>query len=249
MKKLLALILCVMMFVAVIPTAAFAAGGYPTAGTVYTEGAFVTQEIKDAITAANDSIKLMQGTIVANETVFGTIKTVDDLFVSMAKDVFANYVPYDNDDPAKSAMEGDVKAALRSFVGTVIRGEMTKDATVKYYTDATTNVVKPDKFLTKYISAFNKATNSAEAQKYFEAVLTTAMAKAMIPTVKEKMSDLKDSIADWEDGTPIWNDAEKGYGFTDAEAGELIAAFGDWGVPSAEDQILVGPQGILVPQA
>ena len=245
MKKLLALILCVMMFVAVIPTAAFADVNYPTAGAAYTtEGKFDTKAIKDAVTTANDAIKLMQGTVVANETVFGTIKTVDDLFVSMAKNIFADYVPYDENDASKSDMEGDVKKALRTFVGTVINGEMTKDTTVAYYTDATTHKVKPDKFLTKYISAFNKATNSAEAQKYIEAVLTTAMANAMIPAVEERMSDLKDSIADWEDGTAIWNSAT-GYGFADSTPDKLIDSFGSWNVPKTDNQILIGPQGII----
>ena len=244
MKKLLALILCVMMFVAVIPTTAFAAVAYPTAGQAYTNGAYATQAIKDAVTNANDAIKLMQGTVVANETVFGTIKTVDDLFVSMAKNIFADYAPYDSNDPAKSTMEGNVKAALRTFVGAVINGEMKKDTTVAYYTNDK-GIVQPDKFLTKYISAFNKATNSAEAQKYIEAVLTTAMANAMIPAVEEKMSNLKDSIADWEDGTSIWNNTTTGYGFADSTPNALIDSFGSWLAPKADNQILIGPQGII----
>jgi hypothetical protein len=92
MKKLLALVLCVMMFVAVIPTAAFAAttvtpvpADLPKAGTSEWPATSVS---KKAISNAKDNIERVYGTLAADSAVFGTIKSVDSVITDIAKDLF-----------------------------------------------------------------------------------------------------------------------------------------------------------------
>jgi hypothetical protein len=92
MKKLLALVLCVMMFVAVIPTAAFAAttvtpvaADLPVAGTSEWPGTAVS---KKAISNAKDNIERVYGTLAADTAVFGTIKSVDSVITDIAKNLF-----------------------------------------------------------------------------------------------------------------------------------------------------------------
>ena len=74
MKKLLALILCVMLFVALIPSNAFAWEDKAVSNT--------------AIKEAEKSIKNMYTAIAADELVFGTAKSLHDLFDGMATSLF-----------------------------------------------------------------------------------------------------------------------------------------------------------------
>jgi polyhydroxyalkanoate synthesis regulator protein len=97
MKKLLALILCVMMFVAVMPTSAFAGGGIvaptPVPTAPPTGGSYAhTWEGKMAATKAveemSDAITNMYSGIAADQGVFNTVKAIDDTIKSMADSMF-----------------------------------------------------------------------------------------------------------------------------------------------------------------
>jgi len=119
MKKLLALVLCVMMFVAIIPTAAFA--DWPDAW-----------RSAKAISNAKANIEYLYGTLAADTTVFNTIKSVDSILTDMAKGMFDGTDKYDidagdglgyyrlyNGDLVDSA-----KAILRSNIGEAITDYM-----------------------------------------------------------------------------------------------------------------------------
>jgi hypothetical protein len=145
MKKLLALILCVMMFVAVIPTAAFAGGGIvgptnpvptpPVAPATYTtwEGKMTATK---AVEDLGDAIKNMYGGIAADQGVFNTVKAIDETVKSLAdqmfdgvdkfsfgyvvKDATGNYVEKSKSYTTNKALTDDAKEYLREHIGNEI---------------------------------------------------------------------------------------------------------------------------------
>ena len=147
MKKLLALVLCVMMFVAIIPTAAFAAPveatgtsivyvapDYPTAGT--SAWPSVTAS-KKAISDAKANIEYAYGTLAADSAVFGTIKGMDEVITSLAKGIFADvdgYSYFTTNAAGKtvlvtvsnSTLVDNTKATLRDIIGSSITTYMNK---------------------------------------------------------------------------------------------------------------------------
>ena len=86
MKKLLALVLCVMMFVAVIPTSAFAA--QPMATSSASKEWASAYSSNKAISNAKKNIDYIYNTLAADTVVFGTIQSMDDIVVSLAKGLF-----------------------------------------------------------------------------------------------------------------------------------------------------------------
>jgi len=147
MKKLLALVLCVMMFVAIIPTAAFAddpaatntsvvyvAPDFPKAGD--SAWPSITAS-KKAISDAKANIEYVYGALAADTAVFGTIKGMDEVITNLAKGVFADvdgytYVTADKDGKpvvvtvGNSTLVDNTKAALRDIIGSSITTYMNK---------------------------------------------------------------------------------------------------------------------------
>ena len=80
MKKLLALLLCVMLFAAVIPTNAFAG----TTATGWADKAVSNTAVKEA----QKSIKGMYTAIATDEFVFGTAKSLHDFADGLASSLF-----------------------------------------------------------------------------------------------------------------------------------------------------------------
>jgi hypothetical protein len=145
MKKLLALVLCVMMFVAIIPTAAFAATATPTS-IVYEAPDFpkagdsawpsITAS-KKAISDAKANIEYVYGALAADTAVFGTIKGMDEVITNLAKGVFADVdgYTYVTKNAAgnkivvtvgNSTLVDNTKAALRDIIGSSITTYMNK---------------------------------------------------------------------------------------------------------------------------
>ncbi len=146
MKKLLALVLCVMMFVAVIPTAAFAADPATNTSVVYVAPKFpeagnsawpsITAS-KKAISDAKANIEYVYGALAADTAVFGTIKGMDDVITNLAKGVFADvdgytYVTTNKEGKpvvvtvGNSTLVDNTKAALRDIIGSSITTYMNK---------------------------------------------------------------------------------------------------------------------------
>jgi hypothetical protein len=119
MKKLLALVLCVMMFVAVIPTAAFAE--WPDAW-----------KSAKAVSDAKANIDYLYGTLAADTTVFESIKSVDSILSNMAKSMFEGTDKYDIETRDGKGYyrlyNGDLvsnaKAVLRANIGAAITDYM-----------------------------------------------------------------------------------------------------------------------------
>ncbi len=208
MKKLLALILCVMMFVAVIPTAAFAAG--TTGGVAAAAGQVVPAFVDKAIAAAaikdlNDDIKALYTATVANETVFGSAKAIYDFTNGMAKELLkdqesitfhtaAGDVTIYNEDLVSNLRKG-----LNHIIGDEIRNYM--DKRVAAYTNNAGNV-QPEKYLNTYVNALNATLASEKAQKNIqELFMEVACMKAQMDA-NDAADDLYQAIIDWDH----WNE-------------------------------------------
>jgi hypothetical protein len=146
MKKLLALVLCVMMFVAIIPTAAFADDPATSTDVVYVAPNFpkagdsawpsITAS-KKAISDAKANIEYVYGALAADTAVFGTIKGMDEVITSLAKGVFADVDGYSYVTKnaagdkiivtvGNSTLVDNTKAALRDIIGSSITTYMNK---------------------------------------------------------------------------------------------------------------------------
>ena len=215
MKKLLALILCVMMFVAVIPTAAFAE---EAAATTTKSGYLAKKDAKAAADAAKDAIETMLKGIAADQGVFGTVSAIDSVVTSMAKAMFegidsVNLKAIDaklDYDFTADDLTNTTKAYLRNAIGSEINEYMTKHK--KAFQDNDDNI-DPEKYMNTFAKAASDSLNSAKAQQNLQALMySVAMAKFM-DDIADQKSDLRDAITEWEDGNTIWT----AYGFNPYE--------------------------------
>jgi hypothetical protein len=215
MKKLLALILCVMMFVAVIPTSAFALTGIKYDGTFdnttvtgwtskeWAGKMAATKAVEDISTA----VKNMYGSIAANQGVFNTVVAIDDTIKSMAdnmfKDidelVFAGYTFSNNKDITDAT-----KTFLKQHIGSEItkyldehKASFTDKKTLK---DGTTkvDVIDPVKYMNAFATAASKAMTSEKAVKNIEALAYTGAYATAYKEAKDKMDDLYNDYQSWD---------------------------------------------------
>jgi hypothetical protein len=134
MKKLLALVLCVMMFVSVLSTSAFAADPknvdysvQPQPETSATAKWGSLSAANKAISNTKKNIDYIYGALAADTAVFGTVQAMDSVVVDMVKGLLADvdsikqdyvlngvkgtlYVTHD-------ALEKNAKAVLRNAIG------------------------------------------------------------------------------------------------------------------------------------
>jgi hypothetical protein len=95
MKKLLALVLCVMMFVAVIPTAAFADAVQPAPVPADPTDAWPSVYASNkAISNAKKNIEYLYNGLAADNAVFSGIKAMDSFVVDLAKGLFTDVDDY-----------------------------------------------------------------------------------------------------------------------------------------------------------
>ena len=128
MKKLLALVLCVMMFVSVLSTNAFAAKAtevdalnYPTATNLPAAGMLTTKSANDAISHAKKNIEYMYGTLAADNAVFGTVKNMDDVINGMITNIFEGTTGSIAGLPVDT-LKDNVKAYVKDVIGGSIIG-------------------------------------------------------------------------------------------------------------------------------
>jgi hypothetical protein len=122
MKKLLALVLCVMMFVSVLSTNAFADKALVPAHPDMDTGTIVNTpraaSNNDAIKKAKENIEYMYGALAADNAVFGTIKSMDSVIGSLAKELFKDVDEFMGIPGGK--LESNTKTVLRDYVGSAI---------------------------------------------------------------------------------------------------------------------------------
>jgi hypothetical protein len=204
MKKLLAMILCVVMVLSLAP-AAFAAG---TTGGVaivnadqvpnYLDKAVMNSLIKDL----NSDIKALYTATVANETVFGSAKAIYDLTNNLAKDLLKDTekVKFPTGETLYNEdLVSNLRKSLNHVIGNEIRNYM--NDRVAAYTNSAGNI-QPEKYLNTYVKALNNTLGSETAQKNIEGIMLAIATMSAMQKANDAADDLYKEIKDWDH----WNE-------------------------------------------
>jgi hypothetical protein len=219
MKKLLALILCVMMFVSIVPTA-FAADPADTNHTTqpypYSEknnkvlnSSTYKKEIDKMVSNTRKAIAASYEVLTMSESVYGTAKAMDDSVVGLVdaltkdligEDIFTRTVTGANGtvNYAKGkftkTQADTIKDNLRLIVDAKVAEEMGKNTSK--YMDGTK--IKPIEYAQTFANAVSTALTNKDFQKGYEAVATYfAVNKIMKDVRKEietKYDDFRNSV-------------------------------------------------------
>jgi len=222
MKKLLALILCVMLFVSVIPTAAFAVS-IPTGPVPDTSGKYLPTWVskyaaQKAVDAASDNIMALYQTLAADQGVYSTVAAIDGIVAGIADQLWD-----DVDDATIAGIKltgaqwNDVtRGFMRNIIGSEIMNYMNdhyaKFAKHTAVVDDEGNVIgtitkiDPVKYMDAFATAACKAVGSEKAITNIQAIM---MALASAQQYKDFLDDLKDLRNDIAldadgDGAAIW---------------------------------------------
>jgi len=214
MKKLLALILCVMLFVAVIPTSAFATVGAlpaPSGATLYPKWADKFDS-KLLIKDLKDDMKDMYFGMAADQVVFGTAQTMHDLANGIAENLFEGVESAKDPITGKKVFHDDlvdnVRWQLKIIIGDEIANYMHDRQDV--WTDGD-GFVKPEAYLKTFATAASKAISSEKAQKSIEAFVYGIAALKLQSDMFDAADDLRDAIAEWSEGYK-WGEFGEGFG-------------------------------------
>ena len=124
MKKLLAMILCVMMFVSVLSNVAFAEQNQPFPTSDATAKWASLAAANKAVSNSKKNIEYMYGALAADNAVFGTVQAMDGVVVDLAKGLFADLTDGYSVDVrggtwyySQDLLEKNTKAYLRNILG------------------------------------------------------------------------------------------------------------------------------------
>jgi len=226
MKKLLALILCVMMFVSVMSTAAFAAVPDQTKQRKW-EGT----QAQDVVEALRTNVQNMYGSMAADHVVFDTMKSTNSMINDLIDEALKEYSPNANGtNTAKNTIRDAMRAGIKSAVGGTM-AEYIND----HVNDFTTNdkfgntVFDPIKYATVYGQALSKALSSKDAVNGIQAYMMYGLQRSAYEKLANEAAILKTRVA----GESFWKD----YGFTDYAAATAGSA-ATWFVPGTANTVL-----------
>jgi len=191
MKKLLALILCVMMFVAVIPTSAFAhTYGDPNVDNpLYSATEYATQ-IKNMIKNTKSNIEKSYKFLAADQVVYGSAKAMDDMIVGLVDGIGNTLI--EKELMKKAGVDG-IKDNVRSYID----GAVAKKISENYY-KALDKDGKRDPILYAQLVAdsIQGALTDKDFQKGYEAVATYWALASLIKDTKDSLKDARKDFAD-----------------------------------------------------
>ena len=193
MKKLLALILCVMLFVSIIPTAAFAADATARASgeadKPFLKASEYKKEIANMIKNTKASIETAYGVLVGDQVVYATAKGMDDVLVGLVDGIAADLI-------ANGKMSKDVadtaKETLRAVIDTMVATEMAKNA--YKYTDGTK--IDPVKYAQVFSKAVADTLTNKDFQKGYEDVATYFALSALVKNVNDQLKKEQEAFAE-----------------------------------------------------
>jgi len=201
MKKLLALILCVMMFVAVIPTAAFA-GGLPVDNPLLTAKDY-QKHIENMIKNTKTSVENSYKSLVGDQVVYTSAKAMDDSVVSLV-DAIAN--PLIEKGEANKAWADACKDAIRVYLDKAVATKIVED-----YYKALDKDGNRDEL--KYAQLIANSINSALTDKDFvagyQAVATNFALRALVSDMSKEIKDQYKAFAQGVDSAFEKKFAEK----------------------------------------
>jgi hypothetical protein len=211
MKKLLALILCVVMVLSFSATA-FAAGttGGEAEPFVDEDGYLMDRwpaymsaaAAKKTVTDLGKDIKAMYTAIAADEAVFATAKGIYSMTDSLANELLKDIekVTFLDENGVKyNVYNEDLVSNVRKGLNHIIGDEIANylNDRVDAFTNSDGNV-QPEKYLNTFVKAVNNAFTSTKGQKNIEALVYGLAALNTQIKVNERADDLYNDITEWD---------------------------------------------------
>ena len=178
MKKLLALILCVMMFVSVIPMSAYAE--WPIVDKPLDSANQYASEIKNMIKHTRENIETAYGVLVMDEVVYNSAKGMDDAIVNLVDGIAK---PLINKGKMTKADSDVIKDAVRGLIDEMVASKMAKDA-YKYFDG---DKIDPIKYAQTFANSVAKALTDKDFQKGYEAVATYFALRQIVSDVNDQL--------------------------------------------------------------
>jgi hypothetical protein len=187
MKKLLALILCVMMFVSVIPTSAFA-GGAAVDNPLYSASEYAEQ-IKNMIKNTKSNIEKSYKFLAADQVVYGSAKAMDDIIVGLVDGIGDTLI---EKNLMKKAGVDAVKDNVRSYIDGAVADKISEN-----YYKALDKDGKRDPILYAQLVAdsIQGALTDKDFQKGYEAVATYWALASLIKDTRDSLKDARKDFA------------------------------------------------------
>ena len=178
MKKLLALILCVMMFVSVIPMSAYAE--WPIVDNPLDSANEYANEIKNMIKHTRENIETAYGVLVMDQVVYNSAKGMDDAIVNLVDGIAK---PLINKGKMTKDDSDTVKDAIRGLIDGMVAKNMMKDA-YKYFDG---DKIDPIKYAQVFANSVSKALTDKDFQKGYEAVATYFALSQIVSDVNDQL--------------------------------------------------------------
>ena len=210
MKKLLALILCVMMFVSVIPTMAFATSGATYDTSVVATKTDVTlkkeleaasaykKQVEKMIENTKKNVATAYGVLAMNQVVYSSAKSMDDVIVGLV-DQIADQLSGKTVDGVKydAATLKDFKdahkASVRSVIQDIVVNEL-QDNEYKYKDKD--GKIDPVKYGQAIADAVNTALNNKDFQAGYQAVATYYALVNVADSINDELKKQRDAFKD-----------------------------------------------------
>lgn len=194
MKKLLALILCVMMFVSIIPTSAFAAYDHEDQRLWRGEG-----QIKDIIEALKTNVYIMNGSLAADTAVYQTVKSIDKMLNDVVDEMIKGYEPTGAGTRLPGSDISDaIIAGLRATIGGEISDYLSKHTFQYYVTDKNGNTIfDPAKYVGVFAKAASNALSSGKAVAGIQAYMYYILQRSTYEKAAQDLSLLRTDMAGW----------------------------------------------------
>ena len=214
MKKLLALILCVMMFVSVIPTMAFADGAKydtskvdpipadPTGKDDLKSASDYKKQVEKMIANTKKNVATAYGVLAMNQVVYSSAKSMDDVIVGLV-DQIADQLSGKTVDGVKydAATLKDFKdahkASVRSVIQDIVVNEL-QDNEYKYKDKD--GKIDPVKYGQAIADAVNTALNNKDFQAGYQAVATYYALVNVADSINDELKKQRDAFKDSIDG-------------------------------------------------
>jgi hypothetical protein len=194
MKKLLAMVLCVMMFVSILSTTAFAAYDHEDQRVWRGKG-----QISDIIDALKTNTNLMYGSIAADTAVYQTVKGIDDMMKDLVDKMIEGYAPTTAGTTQPGSVISDaVIAGLRATIGGEISDYLTKHSNQYYVYDKHGNrILDPAKYAGVFAAAASNAIGSEKAVKGIQAYMYYILQRSAYEKTAQQLADLRTDMTGW----------------------------------------------------
>jgi hypothetical protein len=190
MKKLLALILCVMMFVSVLSTSAFA---------ITTDDQRLWRDNSKIVDALKTNINNMYGSLAADTAVYQSVKSIDSMMKDLVDEMIKGYaITPAGTQQAGSVIKDAVLAGLRATIGGEISNYLEKHNSEYYTYDSLGHrVFDAAKYAGTFAKAATNAVSSEKAVKGIQAYMYYILQRSTYNQAAQDLAELRQDMASW----------------------------------------------------